>query len=132
MKIFENPLCLYCHSPIQEGPSWSSIFFLEEADLLCPVCRSKLTPISGNTCISCSKPTQTKGKCPDCEQWMEDRLFGQTLDYNVSLYMYNSFMKDVIARYKYRGDYELVRLFAREIRKKAPKADYVMAIPLSN
>ena len=131
MKIFQNPLCLYCHSPIEENAGWANIFFLEETDLLCPNCRSQLAPIQGMTCERCFKPIRNPGKCPDCEQWALDTQYGEALDYNISLYGYNPFMKELIARFKYRGDYELARLFARELRKKAPKADFVISIPLS-
>lgn len=131
MKIFQSSLCLYCHSPIRESAGWANIFFLEEADLLCLACRSRLIPIQGNTCVICCKPLQTGAKCSDCEEWLVDPMFGQALDYNVSLYAYNPFMKDVIARFKYRGDYELARIFAAELRKKAPKAHFVIPIPLS-
>lgn len=132
MTIFQSSICLYCHSPIQESAGWANIFFLEEADLLCTTCRSKLTPIQGSTCEICCKPLQEGVRCPDCEQWLIDPLYSRALDYNVSLYTYNPFMKDVIARFKYRGDYELARLFSNELRKKAPQADVVIPIPLSD
>ncbi len=132
MKIFESTLCLYCHSSIRESASWANIFFLEETDLLCPSCRSRLIPIQGNTCVMCCKPLQTGGRCQDCEGWLLDPLYGDALDYNLSLYAYNPFMKEMIARFKYRSDYELARIFANELRKKAPKADFVIPIPLSD
>lgn len=40
-------------------------------------------------------------------------------------------MKDYIARFKYRGDYELGRLFARELKKVASKTDMIIPVPLS-
>ncbi|WP_322746503.1 ComF family protein [Cytobacillus oceanisediminis] len=47
--------------------------------------------------------------------------------------MYNDFMKETIARYKYRGDYILARAFSSLIREKlkAQTFDYLVPIPLS-
>ncbi|PQD96228.1 amidophosphoribosyltransferase [Pradoshia eiseniae] len=129
--FFQKELCLYCHMPFEEQTGWAGLLFLTEPDLLCEGCRSGLAPIHGNRCDRCSRPMHEQGRCQDCIRWEETPSIGGALDKNISLYTYNSFMKEYIARFKYRGDYELARLFGEEIRKAAPKADMILPVPLS-
>ncbi|MEK4280587.1 MULTISPECIES: ComF family protein [unclassified Cytobacillus] len=55
------------------------------------------------------------------------------LDKNVSLFMYNDFLKETIARYKFRGDYIMAKAFSLFIRErlKNMEFDYLAPIPLS-
>ena len=129
--FFQKELCLYCHMPFEEQTGWAGLLFLTEPDLLCEGCRSGLAPIRGNRCDRCSRPMQEQGRCRDCIRWEEMPPIGCALDKNISLYTYNSFMKEYIATFKYRGDYELGRLFGRDIKKAAPKADMILPVPLS-
>jgi len=58
---------------------------------------------------------------------------GSALEKNHSLYAYNTYMKELMALFKYRGDYALVEVFAEELRVVLSEieADYVVPIPLS-
>lgn len=129
--FLKKELCLYCHRPFEEQTGWAGLLFLAELDLLCGECRGQLEPIRGPQCDLCSRPLDEKGRCKDCISWLAKAPIGSALDSNVSLYKYNPFMKEYIARFKYRGDYELGRLFAQEVRRAAPKADIIIPVPLS-
>lgn len=52
---------------------------------------------------------------------------------NDSLFLYDDFLKETIARYKFRGDYILARVFSAFIREKLKtlEFDYLVPIPLS-
>lgn len=68
------------------------------------------------------------GICTDCAAW-DKSIFHS----NHSFYHYNDVMQDLIARFKYRGDYVLADLFAQDIRRAARemKCDLVCPVPLS-
>ncbi|WP_436377063.1 ComF family protein [Cytobacillus sp. BC1816] len=52
---------------------------------------------------------------------------------NISIFMYDDFMKETIARYKFRGDYIFAKAFSPFMRKKLKTVefDYLVPIPLS-
>jgi competence protein ComFC len=62
-------------------------------------------------------------------------VFGAVLTGNRSVFHYNEFMKDLIARYKYRGDALLASLFQQHLQTAFMKnfaCDYlIVPIPLS-
>ena len=77
--------------------------------------------------------------CLDCERWqLFYRKEGDPLIKNVSLYTYNSFMKEIVAKWKYRGDYILGTIFKNELKAafhkhfhKIAKDAAIVPIPLS-
>lgn len=71
--------------------------------------------------------------CYDCMRWENDPEWQGVLERNMSLYRYNEHLKELMARYKYRGDYVLASIFAADIRKAAAEAkpDLYIPIPLS-
>ncbi|WP_354958485.1 ComF family protein [Bacillus sp. CECT 9360] len=52
---------------------------------------------------------------------------------NTSVFNYNEFMKELIAKFKYRGDYALAEVFAPYVKTKLLNAhfDLIVPIPLS-
>ncbi|HEY4554465.1 MAG TPA: ComF family protein [Bacillaceae bacterium] len=135
-----NSHCFYCDIPIREELSWESLFLLVKKELLCKDCRESLTPISGPLCDICSRPMSKLKKkfiqgniCLDCVRWERDPDWAGMLDRNVSLYEYNDFFKELLARFKYRGDYVLAKAFSAEIKEAAVRmgAGCVVPIPLS-
>ncbi|WP_249315512.1 ComF family protein [Bacillus sp. FJAT-49711] len=72
--------------------------------------------------------------CLDCVRWEQDPRWKGTLDKNISIYVYNHFLKDLIAQFKFRGDYELAKAFSPEIsaQLKSLEYDLLVAIPLSD
>lgn len=56
--------------------------------------------------------TGSEELCGDCAKWEANPLTRSLLRQNRSVYLYNTFMKEVLARFKFRGDAELVFAFA--------------------
>jgi len=116
---------------------WQSFFIGNQSSSICQRCSNKLSLISGNVCEKCCKPS--KGKlCSDCHQW--DLLYSgaDPLIKNISTYRYNEFMKDIVVKWKYRGDYELFNIFKQDIlysKEKFSQMDIknasLVPIPLS-
>ncbi|MFS8651330.1 MAG: ComF family protein [Caldibacillus sp.] len=137
MQIFEREFCLYCQKEIRPLITWESLFLGPEEPLLCEPCTAKLERIEGKTCRICGRPFSKiddsfkKGDiCLDCYRWEENAAWRGVLTRNISLYMYNDFIKDVLARYKYRGDYELVRIFVPEFNRTIARIEYDLLVPI--
>ncbi|WP_085991344.1 ComF family protein [Oceanobacillus senegalensis] len=101
--------CLSCDVEIIPEVTWKNVFILDRPNLLCKDCESSLEKISGNRCKRCSRPS--KGNvCSDC-QWWEKQMDRDSLDFNYSTFKYNTRMQEMIAKWKYRGDYYLGEAF---------------------
>ncbi|MEK3992172.1 ComF family protein [Robertmurraya sp. FSL R5-0851] len=131
--------CLYCGEGIIPAIGWGNLFSREEAVLLCDKCTKQLVPIEGDCCVRCSRPFEglaeefRKGEyCYDCVRWEEDIEWMGILERNVSLYEYNDFLKGVISRYKFRGDYVLSEFLCKGLKKVINEYDLFVPIPLSN
>ena len=140
MKGFQQNCCLICHAIIAPIIGWRALFSAEKVQLLCPECEGKLEKISGDTCRICTRPFQNLAErfrhgdlCHDCHRWEEDKEWKGYLEKNISIYLYNNFLKEVIARYKFRGDYLLAKIFAIPFKELVHnmKADLLVPIPLS-
>ncbi|WP_284139261.1 MULTISPECIES: phosphoribosyltransferase family protein [unclassified Virgibacillus] len=53
----------------------------------------------------CSRVSMEK-LCSDCKRW-QSLTHPSSLQWNYSIYKYNYFMKELVAKWKYRGDYTL-------------------------
>ncbi|WP_395939780.1 ComF family protein [Bacillus sp. 03113] len=118
--------------------SWSTLFSKEKPVYLCDNCRHSFSFITGEVCQSCHRPLQqlnpafqSEGICHDCIRWEEHPVWKGVLDQNISIFEYNDFLKEVFARYKFRGDYVLAYVFAEFIQTKLQKYHYLVPIPLS-
>lgn len=141
MNLFQQDRCLYCHKVITPLVSWGSIFSTEKEHLLCPTCEGRLEKITGETCRMCSRPFQHVPEqfrdgdlCHDCSRWEEDPDWQGFLERNYATYLYNDFLKELIATYKFRGDYVLAKIFAELFKKEIPNIhpDILVPIPLSD
>ncbi len=135
-----NNHCLYCDTVIQEDMSWIKLLFGSPEERLCKTCRGTLAVIEEPICRKCSRSLVELEReyihvdmCHDCFRWEEDPKWAGILAQNVSIYQYNHFLKELLARYKYRGDYVLAKVFSQDIRKAFSKtsSDLVVPIPLS-
>ncbi len=133
--------CLFCGEEIILAIGWGNLFSREEEVLLCEQCTKQLIPIEGECCVRCSRPFEglveefRKGEfCYDCVRWEEDKEWKGILERNVSLYEYNDFLKGVISRYKFRGDYVLSEFFSKDLNKVLKEFEYdlLIPVPLSN
>src|SRR5690625_3603219 len=90
---------------------WKHVFNVQKPFKVCQQCWRNFQQIQGDQCLVCSRP-YVKQVCQDCQQWA--MLFNgkDPLTKNISLFTYNSFMKEVVTRWKYQGDYVLGEMFA--------------------
>lgn len=135
-----NQYCLICHEKISEPFGWQAIFTPAKEHYICQSCDGKFEKIAGEICRLCNRPFQLLDEkfrhgdlCNDCKRWEEDPIWKGYLDQNISLFLYNDFLKEVIAKYKFRGDYVLAKVFAEFIKPKMVdlQADLFVPIPLS-
>ncbi|MET3682998.1 competence protein ComFC [Alkalibacillus flavidus] len=61
------------------------------------------------------KPLDTPVLCQDCQTWTA-HFKEDPLTRNISLYRYTPFTQDIINRFKYRGDYEIINAFQPAIQ----------------
>jgi competence protein ComFC len=117
--------CLICHTPYNPMVSWRHLLTLKEEDCLCSKCRNAFMRINGEICDICGRPfaglepSHRQGRlCTDCVRWQEDDEWKDVLTKNRSVYMYNEWMKEVVALWKFRGDYAMVKAFQEEFRRE--------------
>lgn len=136
--------CLWCGEPIRRSPSLSRYVTLKPfSEKICASCEHKLAPISPRHCKRCGRdltqlPSQFIDEhdvCHDCLRWEEGAWRG-ILTSNRSLYTYNEFLKEMFARYKFRGDAAMVEGFREPLRrvyqKNFMKISVIIPIPLSS
>jgi competence protein ComFC len=131
--------CLNCSIRVEEVWSWRGLFY-REPQFLCQVCESQLEKIEGMRCKGCSRSLEALPSnlvkeeiCLDCHRWELDPGWKGILHKNDSLYHYNDFLKEYLARYKYRGDHALSKAFSHTIKSYLAKMEYdhIIPIPLS-
>lgn len=130
--------CLICHEVINRPITWSSLILNKAESLVCSDCEVRFDRIMGETCSICSRvldePFRKGNTCLDCYRWEKDEEWTGHLNKNTSIFHYNGFMKEVMAKYKYRGDYALAEVFAFYMKERILQLDYdlITFIPLSN
>nr|WP_249310447.1 ComF family protein [Bacillus sp. FJAT-49736] len=132
---------MLCSTYLVPTISWSIFTFTHEEKYLCRDCRKKLSVIKGEICIKCSRsldkldPEYVQNTtCLDCIRWEEDLKWRGILEKNISIYNYNDFFKELLSQFKFRGDYVLAKVFAKDIRKTIQSIphDLIVPIPLSD
>jgi len=132
--------CLICHTEIEAVLSWRTLFGKDKTPKICGECNEYFAPITGEICEICGRPFaflaaeyQVENLCFDCKRWEEDEHWSGSLDQNRSLYRYTDFTKEVMAKFKFRGDYVFTEIFADDLNQalKAFQYDYIVPIPLS-
>lgn len=78
--------------------------------LICKTCSEQFQPLEGKRCTYCSR-TYSESICADCLAWKKHRPTYDTLDSNYAIYPYSDIIQTVLAKWKYRGDYEIGHLF---------------------
>lgn len=114
--------CLCCLQPFNETISWQMLLLLKAPEELCAKCMKQLMPIVGRRCKSCSRSFHTLPAryivddiCLDCWRWKQCHDTKYLLEKNVSLYVYNDFLKEWLSMYKFRGDAVIGSFFARKL-----------------
>ena len=124
--------CFVCHEEIIPEVTWGTFLLPQKVKKVCDGCERQFELIVPS-CPKCGRPDST-GLCFDCERWgMEQE---DPLDQNVALYRYNDFAKDWVARWKYRGDYELLQSLEDKLQTLFQKTEWdtyaLVPIPLSD
>lgn len=136
--MFKQKKCFICLEDIKPSFTWKNIWIETEGEMICETCKEKLSLISGLTCQLCSRELLNakyrQGEhCFDCVRWERNSEWNGYLMRNTSVFNYNEFMKELIAKFKYRGDYALAEVFAPYVKEKLRNArcDLIIPIPLS-
>lgn len=123
--------CLWCQEAIMPEVNWATLVQLSPKRSLCPACEEEMERIQGKRCPRCSK-MGADTVCHDCS-WWEESTTKEALVQNYSVFSYNPRMKEMIVKWKYRGDYHLGHAFKQYV--KAAFADWkvleeVIAVPI--
>lgn len=106
--------CVWCNQSMMRHVSWGNLFYPEKPSVLCDRCTSHLEIIDGNRCKRCSRKSVEK-LCADCLWWQSE--MEESLEFNFSIYRYNERMKEMVAKWKYRGDYVIGEAFKEKFRQ---------------
>lgn len=134
-------ICLWCHTRFYSPVRWANLWKLDEPEGFCARCLKRLDKINSDSCCkSCGRPLDNlaprfvdNGVCFDCREW-ETGPWGGIFHQNRSLYRYNEFMKEVITRFKFRGDAVLAKAFGQalaDLYQRHFKGYIPVPIPLS-
>lgn len=132
--------CLVCFTEIIPKIGWAALIAEEKKQTICQTCKEKLIEISGETCQICDRPLNQlepqyihEKVCNDCVRWEGDPMWQGALKKNTSLFLYNVFLQEIIAQFKFRGDYALAGIFSETLQKQLQGQvfDYLVPIPLS-
>ncbi|MGM8215195.1 ComF family protein [Bacillaceae bacterium W0354] len=109
--------CYICFESIHKSITWGN-FLSPTIQTICSTCEEKFEKLTSKKylCEKCMKPLEERQAfCGDCLAW-EERLTIDPLKKNVSIFTYNDYMKDVMAKFKYRGDYEIILAFEKQVQ----------------
>ncbi|WP_042142637.1 ComF family protein [Paucisalibacillus sp. EB02] len=129
--------CLWCHEELIMEVNWSNVTFPTKVQRICEICEKELVLLSGNRCRRCSRETESD-VCNDCLWWENYHQGKDVIEYNYSVFQYTSHIQDIIAKWKYRGDYELGHIFEKTFYQhfqqtfKEIKNAVAVPIPLSS
>jgi competence protein ComFC len=134
--------CLWCHQSFSQPVTWSFVLGIQYNQSVCSSCFDKLHPIVGEICQICGRGLsifpekyQQNGICIDCLKWENDERWSGILTKNRSLYQYNDFLQEILAKYKFRGDAAIVEGFRNKLitlYNIEYKYHIVVPIPLSH
>lgn len=128
--------CLWCDEEIILEINWKNIIKLSKPKQLCEKCEKKLEVLRDERCQRCSRMTKQE-VCADCEWWTK-QTDPDPLMFNYSVFTYNEQMQEMIAKWKYRGDFVLAQAFKDHFMdsfhqkfSKMTKDMIIVPIPLS-
>ena len=141
MSLFQTDYCFVCDEPVIPAFKWEAIFFGLPKKRICEKCEKQFHRVTPPTCPVCSRPLKKleprfikDGFCTDCHRWESSSKWKGVLQKNISLFEYNDFFAEILAKFKYRGDYAIAQIFADDLRQVLSKLTYdvLVPIPLSN
>ncbi|MFS0656785.1 ComF family protein [Bacillus sp. 179-C3.3 HS] len=130
-------ICPICDSHYVAAFTWKSLL-LSDQDRVCLTCKERLKKIRGPICPKCGREQSDDYVCQDCISWSERMGPDEVLVKNRSVYVYNEYMKEILARFKFRGDTALAELFKKDVRTAFKRSFpmksrhiHIIPIPLS-
>lgn len=130
--------CLWCDTELVNQLNWYTFINGTQSEKLCSECFGQLEFINDSTCTKCFRKSTNK-ICNDCEKWIKYFDGKDPLIKNVSTFAYNQFMKEVVAKWKYRGDYLLGEIFKNYVQRtiykhyrSILKTSIIVPVPLSD
>ncbi|OIK11434.1 ComF family protein [Bacillus sp. MUM 13] len=125
--------CLLCDSEMKQPLTWN-VLILNKEENVCKTCRDLLQLLTGETCCICGRVLHDDFRegemCSDCIRWEQDPEWRGILKRNVSLFHYNEFLKETIAKFKYRGDYAIASAFSFYINAVLQKMEFDLLVPV--
>lgn len=131
--------CGFCSTPIIKSLPFQSLFSFKEIifNECCSSCYEeikKINQISARCCPHCQKDLTDKSLfCEDCQFWRQE-IPSFNLKHE-SLYYYDEKIKEYFQRYKFLGDVQMSRVFAKDIHEQLKKYEaedfIIIPIPLS-
>ncbi|UAC47851.1 ComF family protein [Bacillus aquiflavi] len=132
-----SSLCLLCSCSLTEPIGWRSLFTLHKTNVICRTCQEQLEEISGETCGICNRlfnmiddQFRHGDLCYDCVRWETDAKWSGLIERNHSLFVYNDFLKEVLMRFKFRGDYIISKVFCQKIIETLNDISYDILVPI--
>jgi competence protein ComFC len=123
-------LCKVCSGEFSPTISWGTVLFIETQPAICERCRNKLQRITGPLCTICGRPMPKTMTCNDCQKHQQN-----VLRKNRSLFTYTETTKELMNRFKFRGDAELASIFQKDFkqlfRNEFNFTNTIIPIPLS-
>jgi competence protein ComFC len=135
--------CLICQEDVTSSFGWGAFLGLHKPATVCEDCEQAFQKIKGELCRICGREwgmvaaeNRYGDLCSDCFRWEGDPATAGLLQQNRSVYHYNEHMKDILSRYKFRGDAALSQVFQeafpKTFKEACPKENpIVVPIPLS-
>ena len=99
--------CLICDKEIIVEQNWTNFLWPPLPKNLCTDCEDKLSYIDSLRCDVCAR-NGIHGVCHDCKVWQVNE---RVLTKNEAVFRYNTHIQEWIARWKYRGDYQIGHIF---------------------
>ena len=125
--------CILCGQLFVAKVSFVELFSWnkQEAQCICSNCQSKYMRIPDKHCPICFGKLSQDKFCSDCINWQ--KIYGQKLLKNHSVYLYNRAFHDLMVNYKRYGDYALHKVLQELCREKLTKfkADLYVPVPTS-
>ena len=123
--------CLICDEWIESVPRLRDlIMFRERKEYSCKHCKEQFKKLSKERCPYCCKEVGGN-KCTDCQIWKKKNYTPN----HISIFRYETYMKEYFSRYKFMGDYYLRKIFQEDIEielKPLLKKGYIIVpVPVS-
>ncbi|RDY71539.1 ComF family protein [Halobacillus trueperi] len=125
--------CLICHVETIPAVTWATFWKPPVQKKICQECEEQMDKITAPFCPACYRPGH-EGVCQDCQKW--EKTNPDLLERNIAVFPYNEFNKDLVARWKYRGDYALLEAYKEHLQNvwlaSGFKGKQILSVPLSS